>query len=387
MPLVVMYKISDTVRLFYADCPICSATLEGYHSGCYGCTHDIECANGELSAPFDSPFLRVTALMCESACCGIDCGPSGSCHGGSGICTCEGNFIGEACDIECSCSGHGSQTGIEAARAAGTCAAGSCDCTGNFIGEACDIECSCSGHGSQTNITAARNADVCSAGSCHCDDSYFGLDCGGRCRNGGIVNSSAVATMGSFDRCTPATCTAGTGVVLTVDYYLYSDAQSGPLSPGEVGTVTSTSGSYYGVHGWYYDPAALRPAAASRPPPPPPPSGWSPCICADGWTGPTCRAQQSTQLELVDSGAVEVVDYDNNAHYAFALSCSNATYSPALTFSSFDTEAGYDYVRSGAFVPCPLLKFSTGSHPIRLRVEQTHSSATCLLTKSFDFAR
>ena len=386
-----MYKISDTVcwRLFYADCPICSVPLEGYHSGCYGCTHDIECANGELSAPFDSPFLRVTALMCESACCGIDCGPSGSCHGGSGICTCEGNFIGEACDIECSCSGHGSQTGIEAARAAGTCAAGSCDCTGNFIGEACDIECSCSGHGSQTNITAARNAGVCSAGSCHCDDSHFGLDCGRRCRNGGIVNSSAVAAMGSFDRCTPATCTAGTGVVLTVDYYLYSDAQSGPLSPGEVGTVieqSSTSGRYY-VHGWHYDAAALRPAASGPPPPPSPPSGWSPCICAGMWTGPTCRAQIGTQLELVDSGAVEVVDYDNNAHYAFALSCSNATYSPALTFSSFDTEAGYDYVRSGAFVPCPLLKFSTGSHPIRLRVEQTHSSATCLLTKSFDLAR
>eukprot|EP01045_Picozoa_sp_COSAG04_P006650 COSAG04_NODE_331_length_16597_cov_7.054310_8_plen_996_part_00 len=38
----------------------------------------------------------------------------------AGSCTCEGNWVGDLCDTECGCSGHGTQTGIEAARLAYT---------------------------------------------------------------------------------------------------------------------------------------------------------------------------------------------------------------------------------------------------------------------------
>ena len=54
---------------------------------------------------------------------------------------CEGNYIGELCDIECGCSGHGTQTAIDAARTAGSCAAGSCTCEGNYAGEFCQHDC------------------------------------------------------------------------------------------------------------------------------------------------------------------------------------------------------------------------------------------------------
>ena len=56
----------------------------------------------------------------------------------AGSCACEGNFIGEFCETECGCNGHGNQTNITAAREAGACSAGSCDCAGNWAGEFCE---------------------------------------------------------------------------------------------------------------------------------------------------------------------------------------------------------------------------------------------------------
>ena len=57
------------------------------------------------------------------------------------------------------------------------CAAGSCTCEGSFIGEFCETECGCSGHGNQTAIGDARSADDCSAGACTCEPGYLGEFC------------------------------------------------------------------------------------------------------------------------------------------------------------------------------------------------------------------
>ena len=50
-------------------------------------------------------------------CFSVECGPHAFCRGGS--CVCSGNFIGNRCDTECDCSGHGTQTDIAGARAVG----------------------------------------------------------------------------------------------------------------------------------------------------------------------------------------------------------------------------------------------------------------------------
>eukprot|EP01043_Picozoa_sp_COSAG02_P022383 COSAG02_NODE_1162_length_14168_cov_10.478570_10_plen_990_part_00 len=52
-----------------------------------------------------------------------------------------------------------------------------CACSGDYIGELCDLECACSGHGTQLALEAAREADSCDAGACHCDEAYFGERC------------------------------------------------------------------------------------------------------------------------------------------------------------------------------------------------------------------
>jgi hypothetical protein len=65
--------------------------------------------------------------------------------------------------------------------------------------------------------------------------------------------TAAESIVTSTDRCTAETCVVGTEVVLTADYESYADASSGPLSPGEVGTVESMSSSsgHPRVLGWY----------------------------------------------------------------------------------------------------------------------------------------
>ena len=50
------------------------------------------------------------------------------------------------------------------ARAAGSCEAGSCSCEGNWIGDACDVECKCGEHGTFVDAVAASAAGFCSAG-------------------------------------------------------------------------------------------------------------------------------------------------------------------------------------------------------------------------------
>eukprot|EP01045_Picozoa_sp_COSAG04_P021552 COSAG04_NODE_2331_length_4323_cov_8.583333_3_plen_670_part_00 len=85
----------------------------------------------------------------------MSCGSHGTCHSGS--CSCEANFIGLTCGIECGCSGHGTQTGIEAARAAGSCSSGSCACEGNFIGEFCEHSCGVHGTSDGHTCTCAGN--------------------------------------------------------------------------------------------------------------------------------------------------------------------------------------------------------------------------------------
>ena len=87
--------------------------------------------------------LVLLIVFFTKGCGGLDCGANGQCVGGlaSAACVCEGNFIGQFCDVECGCGEHGNQTAIEDARSAGYCSAGSCACEGNFIGWNCRTQC------------------------------------------------------------------------------------------------------------------------------------------------------------------------------------------------------------------------------------------------------
>ena len=122
-------------------------------------------------------LLTMTCLYYIQGCGGLDCGPYGQCTGGLSfrcVCEgnltgdfcdrCEGNYVGELCESECGCSGKGIQTGIEAARAAGTCSAGSCACEGNWVGEFC--ERSCGAHGTSDG-----------GHTCACERGYVGQLC------------------------------------------------------------------------------------------------------------------------------------------------------------------------------------------------------------------
>ena len=162
-------------------------------------------------------------------CAGVDCGSEGSCVAGSCNCTSD-SFLSTHCRTPCDCSGHGTQTGIAAARAAGACDAGSCECTtgtgkyigeqceqqclnngvsdgtictcaGNFIGALCDTECDCSGQGTQTAIATARTSNSCSAGACTCSGTFAGPMCEVDCAaHGGASadDASCVACTDNF---------------------------------------------------------------------------------------------------------------------------------------------------------------------------------------------
>ena len=129
--------------------------------------------------------LRVKAFLCKSDCCGVDCGTHGECLDGSGVCSCDSNYIGEFCDIHCHCNAHGTFIiSNELRTSAVTCSAGSCQCSGDYIGPACETPCDCNGHGTQVDIASARAANSCSAGSCQCSGDYSGPAC--ECTNGGV---------------------------------------------------------------------------------------------------------------------------------------------------------------------------------------------------------
>ena len=154
-----------------------------------------------------------------------------------GSCNCTSdNFLSTHCRTPCDCSGHGTQTGIAAARAAGACDAGSCECTtgtgkyvgeqceqqclndgvsngsictcaGNFIGALCDTECDCSGNGEQTAIEAARQAGACSAGSCACSGLYVGRFCETECACTGHGNQTNLTQARAAGSCSAGRCT------------------------------------------------------------------------------------------------------------------------------------------------------------------------------------
>eukprot|EP01045_Picozoa_sp_COSAG04_P007070 COSAG04_NODE_360_length_15920_cov_50.432815_13_plen_1375_part_00 len=114
---------------------------------------------------------------------GFDCGPHGTCTGFfSTQCECKDNHAGSRCDGSCR---HGDSNGR------------TCECRFDYIGELCDTHCSCGLHGTQTGIDAARAAGSCGAGTCACRDGFYGsvcdsrdpchdIHCGvhGSCRNG-----------------------------------------------------------------------------------------------------------------------------------------------------------------------------------------------------------
>eukprot|EP01045_Picozoa_sp_COSAG04_P033476 COSAG04_NODE_6943_length_1223_cov_1.238434_1_plen_310_part_10 len=179
----------------------CSSSTSPYSDSCA----DYETVGIECSGSSGALLGNCAAGSCTcdgnwaGEVCEYSCGDHGVSDGHN--CVCTGEWIGERCDTECDCSGQGTLTSIEDARAAGSCAAGGCACGGNFIGESCELECGCSGHGNQTAIEAARTADDCSAGACTCESGYVGQFCEYTSNDQAPANRWTV----------PAQCAAGMG--------------------------------------------------------------------------------------------------------------------------------------------------------------------------------
>ena len=141
-------------------------------------------------------------------CCGVECGSFGKCDASNGTCTCNGNWIGDVCDVECGCNGHGTQEDAAAARLAGSCDAGSCRCDGNWIGDVCDVECGCNGHGSCDHW-----------GYCTCDGNWVGDSCD-------IERAGLIAQMPAgvwIIACCIGLC--GVSVCVCMDHYIHTDSQ------------------------------------------------------------------------------------------------------------------------------------------------------------------
>eukprot|EP01045_Picozoa_sp_COSAG04_P002279 COSAG04_NODE_81_length_27945_cov_46.142821_22_plen_773_part_00 len=114
-----------------------------------------------------------------------DFGSAGQCSTGViAQCTCSGNFVGAFCDHNCSCSGHGNQTNITAAREAGSCSAGACACEGNYAGELC--EGNCGEHGMSDGRT------------CTCFGNSIGEFCEGNCGEHGMSDGHTCTCEGDF---------------------------------------------------------------------------------------------------------------------------------------------------------------------------------------------
>ena len=150
------------------------------------------------------------------------------------------------CDSLC-CGGHG------------TCSAdggGQCVCEYGYFGDYCE-ERGCT----SDQIAAGFESDLCHTMCCSAPNGACSADGSCSCALGFGPESSS-------SRCTASTCVAGDEVVLTDDYRSYSDASSGPLSPGEVGTIVGMGSCYSGstqVRSWCYDFAALAvPALRTR---------------------------------------------------------------------------------------------------------------------------
>lgn len=108
-------------------------------------------------------LFLITNYVANDSCRRLDCGANGQCVVGvmGGYCACESNFIGQFCETECGCSGHGNQTAIEAEREAGSCY--SCTCEGNWAGRYCQDDCG--NHGKSDGST------------CTCESGYVGEFC------------------------------------------------------------------------------------------------------------------------------------------------------------------------------------------------------------------
>lgn len=298
-------------------------------------------------SPWKPSPLTVTALMCESACCGVDCGAHGACLGNSGVCSCTGLFIGDVCDEECSCNGHGEQVDIDAARAAGKCNAGNCECTGLFIGSLCATECDCSGHGNQLNILAARSADTCGAGRCECtSDDRIGNTCSQTCSCGSYGHHANITQARATGSCDTEACVCDPGHINYID---------------DSGYYMSNCYATCGQHGTIADPF----------------NATQPCICEAGYFGAICDTVPCFSGTHIDNGGIALVGYTNNMYCVSELSCSNPTSAVHLTFTMFDTEQGYDFVsiydrrapptgqlmhQSGHALPVPASVDATGSH-------------------------
>eukprot|EP01045_Picozoa_sp_COSAG04_P006354 COSAG04_NODE_310_length_17225_cov_12.768014_12_plen_520_part_00 len=198
----------------------------------------------------------MTGVYFTNGCGGLDCGANGQCVGGLiGECVCEGNYIGQFCQTECGCSGHGSQTAIGDARGSGRCSAGSCACEGNFIGELCQTECpipDCGAHGSVTgSIEDAREANSCWAlGSCACDGNFIGQFCATECDCSGHGSQTAIEAAREANSCSAGSCACERGALgeLCETYY----------PPIDLSTVPAQCVAGMGSHGVVYNGTAYR---------------------------------------------------------------------------------------------------------------------------------
>ena len=239
----------------------------------------------KVSGATASALAAAAAIVYVTAGCGnannTDC-DHGSCVGlASATCECEDNFVGEDC--ESSCAPHGtSDNGL------------SCTCRGNFIGEFCDADCGCSGHGEQTALASARAAGSCAAGSCRCSGNWAGEFCEGNCGANGTSDG------------TSCTC-AGHWSGEFCDYMLLNNETAPPQCRAGMGS-----------HGVVISGKAYRMLDGADPAGNSAPDEAAACQCADADGNGRCDSRPSDYLEPPAGWSVAPNDAESIAAIAIA---------------------------------------------------------------------
>jgi len=115
-------------------------------------------------------------FMCRRSPSGEVCYGHGKCDEGStgrGMCECTSEYVGDACDLFCSCAAHGRCD-----------LSGKCTCLKNWAGDRCH-ECLKGWSGPSCTQRCVLPNGITSGTSCTCFPTYGGLDCSSQCMKNG----------------------------------------------------------------------------------------------------------------------------------------------------------------------------------------------------------
>jgi len=137
-------------------CEVCDAVTNA-------CFNDLACNDGKCECL--SPVTATTGALCEkeASCLDEPCQNGGICDATTGVCDCEGSFVGVLCQIHLCLE----SDQICFNKATSCNADGSCNCTAGYIGETCGIfDCS--------DASICKNGGTCTVvNGCDCSDTFF----------------------------------------------------------------------------------------------------------------------------------------------------------------------------------------------------------------------